>query len=1124
MSRLGGEAAEIRRQRWTVVWAPVFATIAFATVAMAEPRSGSTSQELTTVSEVRALTPDQSRAAIPVRLKGVVTVLSGWKNSFFFQDATAGISVNRLNDSPPLQPGLEVELLGVTSPGMFAPVVLEQSATIVGPGKIPEARLFDAAGLAGGKQDSQWLAIRGVVRSAAVRPAWGRQVLFLEVDIGAGDLVTVRVHDFPSEGWRRLSGAIVTVRGVCGTVFNDKRQFVGLRIFAANLDDVKVEEPAPANPFDIPLQTLDNLFRFHGTDDSKNAIGAIERVKVRGVVTYSESGQSFYMQDGSQGLLVETSKAASVAPGSQLEVVGYPAAGRYSPKLEDAESRVIGPPRPVAPLPLSASAIIVNNDGFLSAPYDSSLIELHARLLEQVMGSSQDLLLMQDDGTVFTARLVARDKTPLFAPGSLLRLTGVCSAIPDQTHEARSFELLLRSPGDIVLLQPGPWWTRAHAAWVTAILMFMLLITWVWIAVVRRRRAIEMAFRREAQERDSLLASIVESSDDAILAKRLDGTILTWNRGAERVFGYTAAEIVGRPIAQLIPEEAREEEEYIAGKLKQGRTVEHFETVRLHKNGHKIAVSLTISPIHDADGKVVGASKVARDISARQQAETALRLSQQRYGQVLQGLSVGVWDWNLMTGEFYWSPLFKQIVGVTGESSVPHPRELASRLHPEDSERTLAMLQAHLDRKGTYDVEYRLRCESGSYIWVHATGQASWGEDGTPLRMIGSLDDISVRKRAEARLCAVVDHAVDGLITIDERGNVESYNPACERIFGYRSHEVVGRNIKILMPEPYHGEHDGYLSHYAATGEARIIGTAGREVSGRRKDGSVFPMDLSVSAFELEDGRHFSGIVRDISARKLAERKVQQQQEELENFARVLVHDLRSPVATMLAAAGRLGPALQKGNPDEAVKYAGRVLQAAGRMSQLITTLHQYTMADAKVAFDIVDMNRAVADTRDNLAQLLQESGALVTSDSLPMVFGNAPQLTQLLQNLIGNGIKYCEKPVPCIRISSFRSDDGAWVISVEDNGIGIPEGHYQMVFEPFMRMNGADKCEGTGLGLTTCKKIVERHGGRIWCGSKEAQGTTFFFTLPDQQGAQGLVTGEFRRQELIACAVIDSR
>ena len=174
-------------------------------------------------------------------------------------------------------------------------------------------------------------------------------------------------------------------------------------------------------------------------------------------------------------------------------------------------------------------------------------------------------------------------------------------------------------------------------------------------------------------------------------------------------------------------------------------------------------------------------------------------------------------------------------------------------------------------------------------------------------------------------------------------------------------------------------------------------------------------------------------------------------------------------------------------------------------MSRLIDTLHQYTMADAKVQFEAVDMNRTFEETKANLDLLIQKSGGQVTADDLPPVLGSAPQLIQFLQNLVANALKFCDKPVPCVHVSAPNrvesdSEDSFWLFSVADNGIGIPASKHKWIFEPFTRLSGRRDRDGTGLGLATCKKLIERHGGTIWCESAPGSGTVFHFTLPAAQ------------------------
>lgn len=233
-------------------------------------------------------------------------------------------------------------------------------------------------------------------------------------------------------------------------------------------------------------------------------------------------------------------------------------------------------------------------------------------------------------------------------------------------------------------------------------------------------------------------------------------------------------------------------------------------------------------------------------------------------------------------------------------------------------------------------------------------------------------------------------------------------------------------------------------------------------------------------------------------------RKVAQQREELENFARVLVHDLSAPIASMQLFARVIEEDLNLETLDrqEIIDNCREIAGAGRRLGALIDTLYEYTRADAAVAFGTVEMREVMENTLSNLKPAIQRRGARVSCDALPAVNGNSPQLLQLLQNLIGNAIKYCEAATPTVHVSASQGPGNTWLFSVKDNGIGIPEQDYQQVFEPFRRLATASEYEGTGLGLATCKKIVERHHGIIRCESKISEGTMFFFTL---QGATRL-------------------
>ena len=357
------------------------------------------------------------------------------------------------------------------------------------------------------------------------------------------------------------------------------------------------------------------------------------------------------------------------------------------------------------------------------------------------------------------------------------------------------------------------------------------------------------------------------------------------------------------------------------------------------------------------------------------------------------------------------------------------------------------------------------------------------------------------RRESEERLHAVVDTAVDGIITIDASGRIESFNPAAARLFGYTAAEVLGRNVSMLMPEPDRGQHDGYLHRYLASGEPHVIGV-GREVTAQRKNGRRIPVSLSVSEMHLGARRLFTGILHDLTLRKRAEARqteliddLQSVNEELKNFAYVVSHDLKAPLRGIGSLADWLVSDYADRLDDQGREYLMLMKNRASRMDALIDGILEYSRVgrinETHVA---VDLNALVAE----IVQLLAPPAEVTVTveGKLPTVVGERTRLQQVFQNLISNAIKHRDKPEGRIRIACSDAGD-AWQLSVADNGPGIEARHHERIFQLFQVLTPRDQKENTGVGLALVKKIVELYGGRIWIESRPGEGSTFFFTLP---------------------------
>jgi diguanylate cyclase (GGDEF)-like protein len=446
---------------------------------------------LTTALEVHSLLPSQSARQYPVHLRAVCVVcFAGW-HGFFVHDGATGIFVETKDQVPltaAIHPGTLLEIDGVTGQGEYAPIVDRSSLRIIGTRPIPHPRLVSVDHLSTGAEDGQWIAFEGTVRSTARRDS------MLELVVASGRLRTEVMTPLGGKDFERLVNARVRVNGTAGPIFNQRRQLIGTNVYSPSLDNIHVIEPAPSDPFSVPLRQVSSVFEY------SPGAGPDHMVRVHGVVA-ARWGQTVFINDGNQGASVLSREVTTLGPGDVVDAVGYPVLGDSAHTIDDAVFRRLG----TAPMPEPRPATVKQA---LSGDYEGDLIRLDGRLLELRKGADQTTLLVDAGGAVFSAVLPGELKEQAltgFEDGSQIRLTGICVISETQASRhfrlPKAFQILLRSPEDVAVLERPSWWTPGHALIMLALAMMCTFVVLGWVVALRKRVEQQTSLLRESEER-----------------------------------------------------------------------------------------------------------------------------------------------------------------------------------------------------------------------------------------------------------------------------------------------------------------------------------------------------------------------------------------------------------------------------------------------------------------------------------------------------------------------------------------------------------------------------------------------------------------------------------------------
>lgn len=626
--------------------------------------------------------------------------------------------------------------------------------------------------------------------------------------------------------------------------------------------------------------------------------------------------------------------------------------------------------------------------------------------------------------------------------------------------------------------------------------------------------------RKLSEATRTQLAAIVESSNDAIIGKTPDGIITSWNKSAERIYGYSADEIIGKHVTALAPPARHTEMQELLEKVCNGGLVNNHESERVRKDGALIDVALTLSPIRDASGKVTGISTIARDITERKKAEFVLRQSEEALKEAQRIAHLGSWYMDLATNQVVWSEVLYKIYGLEPALSPPLYTESMKLFTPESWEKLSSAIAQTTQTGIPYELELESVRKDGGRRWMWARGELVRDTHGTPVRVRGVVMDITGRKQAEVQLRRS-EHGLAEAQRIAHLGNWEL--DLVHNVLTW-SDEIY--RIFEIDPKKFGASYEAFLGAIHPDDRDMVNNSYTESLKSKKpydivhrllmQDGRVKYVNEKCETYYAEDGKPLRsvGTVHDISELKQAEdeikalnRDLEQRvvarteqlaaaNKELEAFAYSVSHDLRSPLRAIDGFSHILLEDYACKLDDEGKRLLNVVCDNTIRMGQLIDDILKFSRTGRlELTFSEIDMEKLA---REVIAELQPAGGKLqVEIEPIPPARGDNAMMHQVFVNLLSNAIKFSSsRENATVKVGGSIAGNES-VYFVRDNGVGFDMQYADKLFGVFQRLHGVSEFEGTGIGLAIVKRIVTRHGGRVWAEGKVNEGATIYFALP---------------------------